>query len=72
MVDHIQILPTGKKTKKAPNNPINKTDNKCFPYAVTTTLNHDKILKNPERIPKTKPFIDKHNREEVKLPIRKR
>ena len=31
------------KNKKASINPINKKDNKCFQYAVTGALNHEKI-----------------------------
>ena len=42
--------------KKATINPINKRDNKCFQYAATVALNHEKIGKNSERITKTKPF----------------
>ena len=40
------------KCKKATINPINKNDNKRFQYAVTFTLNHEKIEKRPERIAK--------------------
>ena len=29
------------KHKKAPINPINKKDNKCFQYAVTVALNYE-------------------------------
>ena len=32
-------------------------DDKCFQYAVTVALNHENILKGPQRI--SKPFIDK-------------
>ena len=39
-------------------NPKNN-DNKCFQYAVTLALNLDKIKKNPQRISKIKPFIEK-------------
>ena len=59
--NHIQILLTGKKKKKATINPINKKDNKCFQYATTVMLNHFKIGKNSERITKMKPFINKYN-----------
>ena len=40
---------------------INKKGNKCFQYAVTVTLSHEKIRKNPERLSKIKPFVDKYN-----------
>ena len=33
------------KGKKATINLINKKSNKCFQYAVTVALNHEKILK---------------------------
>ena len=34
---------------------------KCFQYAVTVALNHEKIKWNPERFSKIKPFINKYN-----------
>ena len=49
------------KNKKAIINPINKKGNKCFQYALTITLNHEKIKKYLQRIAKTKPFINKFN-----------
>ena len=49
------------KNKKATINPINKKDNKCFPYAIAVTLNHDEIKKDLQRITKVKPFINKYN-----------
>ena len=48
-------------------NPINKKDNKYFQYAVTVTLNHEQIRKNPERTTKIKPFINKCKREGINL-----
>ena len=59
------------KTKKATINPINKNDNKCFQYPGTIALNHENLRKNPERILKIKPFIDKHNWEGVNYPLEK-
>ena len=47
--------------KKATINPINKKDNKCFQYAVTVALNHEEIKKDPQRITKIKPFVNKCN-----------
>ena len=41
-------------------NPKNN-DYKCFQYAITVALNHDKINKHPQRISKIKPFIDQYN-----------
>ena len=52
--------PDWKKNKKTTENPINKY-NKCFQYAVTVTLNHEEIKKDPKRITKIKPFINKCN-----------
>ena len=46
--------------KRATINPKNK-DNKCFQYAITAALNHQKIENHPERIPNIKPFIDQYN-----------
>ena len=53
------------KSKKAPVNPINKNDNKCFQYAATVALNYEKIGKNPERITKNMHFISKYNWERI-------
>ena len=50
---------------------MNKKDNKCFQYTVTVVLNHEETGKNPERITKFKPFINKYNWEEIHI-IRKR
>ena len=44
--------------KKATINPQNKKDNKCFQYALTVTLNYEKINNNHQRISKIEPFID--------------
>ena len=49
------------KNKKATVQPINKKDNKCFQYAITVALNHEKIGKHPVRISTIKPFINKCN-----------
>ena len=48
------------KDKKSTINPKNN-DYKCFQYAVTVALNHDKIKKEPQRVSKIKPFIDRYN-----------
>ena len=40
------------KDKKSTINPKNN-DYKCFQYAVTVALNHDKIKKDPERVSKS-------------------
>ena len=42
-------------------NPMSKKDNKCFQHVVTAALNHEETQKDPQRIAKVKPFIDKYN-----------
>ena len=42
------------KSEKATINPINKKDNKCFQYAVTVALNHEKNREHADRITKNK------------------
>ena len=59
------------KNKKATINPINKKDNKCFQYAETVPLNHEEIKKDPQRITKIKPFINKYNWEGIHFPSEK-
>ena len=48
------------KTKKATVNP-KKNDNNCFQYALTVALSYQNIKKDPQRIPKIKPFADQYN-----------
>ena len=55
------------KNKKAIINPENNDDN-CFQYASTVSLYHQNIGKNPQRISKTKPFIDQYNWNEIDFP----
>ena len=55
------------KDKKSIINPKNN-DNKCFQYAVTLALNFDRIKKNPQRVSKIKPFIEKYNWEDIDFP----
>ena len=55
------------KKKKATTNPKNE-DDKCFQYAATVALNHEKIKRDPQRIPKIKPFINKYNWNGIKHP----
>ena len=52
------------KDKKSTINPKNN-DDKCFEYAVTLALNLDKIKKDPQRVSKIKPFIEKYNWEDI-------
>ena len=55
------------KDKKSAINPKNN-DDKCFQYAVTLALNLDKIKKDPQRVSKIKPFIEKYNWEDIDFP----
>ena len=59
------------KTKKARINPIDKKDNKCFQYNVTVALNHEEFKEYQQRLIKTKPFINKYNREGKSFPWEK-
>ena len=43
-------------------------DDKCFQYAATVTLNHEDIKRNPQRISKIKPFINKYDWNGIKYP----
>ena len=52
-------FPKGLKDKKSTINHKNNDDN-CFQYAVTLALNYDKIKKDPQRISKIKPLIEKY------------
>ena len=55
------------KDKKSIINPKNN-DDKCFQYTVTLALNLDKIKKDPQRVSKIKPFIEKYNWEDKDFP----
>ena len=55
------------KNKKSTINPKNN-DDKCFQYAVTLALNLDNINKHPQRISKSKPFIDQYNWKDIDFP----
>ena len=56
------------KNKNATINPKNKKDDKCFQYALTVALNHEKIKDHPERISKIKPFINQYNWDDINFP----
>ena len=55
------------KDKKSAINPKNN-DYKCFQYAITVALNHNKINKDPQRVYKIKPFIDQYNWNDIDFP----
>ena len=48
------------------------TDNKCFQYATTLALNHDKINRDPQRISKIKPFINNYKGNDINFPATKK
>ena len=48
--------PKWSKNKKETINPKNN-DNKCFHYAVTTSLTYQNIEKDPQRISRIKPLM---------------
>ena len=56
------------KNKKTTINSINKKDNKCFQCTVTAASNYEEIKKDPKRVTKIKPFINKHNWEGINYP----
>ena len=49
-------------------NPKNTKDYNCFQYAITATLNYQNIDCHPERISKTKPFINNYNWKDIEFP----
>ena len=55
------------KDKKSTINPKNN-DYKCFQYAITVALNHDKINKDSQRVSKIKAFIDQYNWNDIDFP----
>ena len=55
------------KKKKATTNP-KKQDGRCCQYAATVALKYGEIKRNPERVSKIKPFINKYNQDEIKYP----
>ena len=54
------VSPNWLKVKKSTINPKNN-DDECFQYVVTAALNLEEIKKEPQRISKIKPFIDRYN-----------
>ena len=56
------------KKQKRKKNPVNKRDNKYLQYAVTVALNYKEITKDPQRMTKCKPFINKCNWKGIKFP----
>ena len=59
------------KNKKATINPKNN-DDKCFQYALTVALNYKQIKKDPQRVSRIMPFIDRYNQKEIDFPSHKK
>ena len=60
------------KNKKETINPIKNPNNKShFQYSVTVVVNYEKIRKEPQRIKKIKPFINKYSYYEINYPSEK-
>ena len=59
------------KNKKATINPKNNED-EFFQYAITVTLHHVQIKKDPQRITKIKPFTGQYNWKEIDFPSNKK
>ena len=55
------------KDKRSTINPKNN-DYKCFQYAVTVALNHNKINEDTQRVSKIKPFINQYNWNDIDFP----
>ena len=55
------------KNELATINQKKKKDN-CFQFAITVTLNHENIRRNPQRISKIRPFINQYNWKDVHFP----
>ena len=58
------------KNKGVTINPQITEENKCFQYAITTTLNYQNINHHPERISNLKPFINNYNWKDRDFPSR--
>ena len=51
---------------------INKKDNICFQYAATVALNQKEIEFHPESVWNIKLLINKHNKDWIKFPSKKK
>ena len=58
------------KNKKAKVYP-KSNDNNCFQYALTVVLNYQRIKKNPQRMSKSKPFINQYDQKGINFPSHK-
>ena len=55
------------KNNKCRINPQNK-DNKCLQYSIVIFTHHKEIKNNPERISKSRPYVNNFNWKNVNLP----
>ena len=55
-------------SKTATTNPKTTKDNKSFQYAITVALNHREVGKDPQRISKNRPHINKYNWRDIDFP----
>ena len=55
------------KNKKTTINPKSNY-NKCFQYSLTLALNYEQTKKDPQTLPKVKPFIYQYNWKEISFP----
>ena len=60
--------PKRSKNKKATINTQNMDDDRYFQYALTVTLNYEKIKNHPKRTKNIEPFIDQYNWDEINFP----
>ena len=56
------------QNKKATINPKSINDNDCFQYSIPLALDHEDIGRDPHRISKIIPFINKYNWKGTKFP----
>ena len=56
------------QNKKATINPKNINDDNCFQYSIPLTLDQKDIGRNPQRISKIIPFINKYNWKGIEFP----
>ena len=61
-------LPKWVKDKHCCINPKND-DDECFKWAVIAALHHKEIKKDPQRISKLEPFVNRYNWNDIKFPI---
>ena len=56
------------ENKGATINPKNTKDKECFKYATIAALYHQEFGRDPQRIPKLKPFIGNYNWKDIEFP----